>query len=137
MQNSISQIGLCILETTAQLIPSLSRNLDWRANWKLDFSRPEERTDNAVIESFNGWLRRECLDENCFLTVKDAQEKLDLWREDYNHVRPHSSLGQLPRLSLSPITARRFRLHLSRSASRNLKTYLSNLATCCEHPNCE
>jgi putative transposase len=76
----------------------ISKSLDWWAYWnkvKLDFSRPGKPTDNAVIESFNGRLRQECLNQNWFLSLKDAQEKLDRWKTDYNHQRPHSSLGQL------------------------------------------
>ncbi len=76
----------------------ISKSLDWwayRNKVLLDFSRPGKPTDIAVIESFNDRLRQECLNENWFLSVEDAQEKLDLWREDYNHVRLHSSLGQL------------------------------------------
>ena len=76
----------------------ISKSLDWWAYWnkvKLDFSRPGKPTDNAVIESFNGRLRQECLNQNWFLSLEDAQEKLDQWRMDYNHQRPHSSLGQL------------------------------------------
>ncbi len=76
----------------------ISQSLDWWAYWnkvKLDFSRPGKPTDNAVIESFNGRVRQECLNENWFLSLEDAQEKLDQWRKDYNQNRPHSSLGQL------------------------------------------
>ena len=76
---------------------SISKSLDWWAYWnklKLDFSRPGKPTDNAVIESFNGRLRQECLNQNWFLSLEDAQEKLDQWKMDYNHHRPHSSLGQ-------------------------------------------
>ena len=61
----------------------------------LDFSRPGKPTDNAMIESFNSRLRQECLNENWFLSVADAQEKLESWRRDYNAKRPHSSLGNL------------------------------------------
>lgn len=60
---------------------------------QLDYSRPGKPTDNAVIESFNGRFRQECLNENWFLSVSDAQEKIEQWRCDYNYVRPHSSLG--------------------------------------------
>jgi len=72
--------------------------LDQRACWNkvtLDFTRPGKPTDNATIESFNSRLRQECLNEHWFLTVADAQEKLDAWRTDYNEKRPHSSLGNL------------------------------------------
>ena len=43
----------------------------------LDFSRPGKPTDNAHIESFNGSLRDECLNLNWFLSVEDAQEKIE------------------------------------------------------------
>ena len=62
---------------------------------QLDFSRPGKPTDNALIESFNGKLRAECLNESWFLSLDDAQEKVEAWRMDYNHHRPHSALGSL------------------------------------------
>ena len=62
---------------------------------KLDFSRPGKPTDNAFIESFNGKFRFECLNENWFLSLADARDKIEQWRNDYNRHRPHSSLGDL------------------------------------------
>jgi putative transposase len=62
---------------------------------KLDFSRPSKPTDNAFIESFNGKFRAECLNENWFLSLADARDKIEQWRGDYNGHRPHSSLGGL------------------------------------------
>ena len=73
-----------------------SRAMDQWAYWnqvKLDFSRPGKPTDNAFIESFNGKFREECLSQNWFLSLQDAREKIESWREDYNENRPHSSLG--------------------------------------------
>ena len=61
---------------------------------QLDFSRPGKPTDNAFIESFNGRLRAECLNENWFLSLEDAQEKISAWRTDYHEHRPHSALGK-------------------------------------------
>ena len=61
----------------------------------LDFSRPGKPTDNAFIESFNGSVRAECLNENWFLSLADAKEKVESWRVDYNEQRPHSALGNL------------------------------------------
>ena len=79
----------------------ISKSLDWWAYFnevKLDFSRPGKPTDNAFIESFNGRVRQECLNQNWFLSLDDAQQQLDEWREDYNYRRPHSSLdGRPPR----------------------------------------
>ena len=58
----------------------------------MDFSRPGKPMDNAIIESFNGSFRDECLNVNWFLSIDDAQEKIEMWREEYNEFRPHSSL---------------------------------------------
>ena len=62
---------------------------------KLDFSRLGEPTDNAFIESFNGRVRQECLNENWFLSLEDARQKVEKWRQEYNNERPHSALGQM------------------------------------------
>jgi putative transposase len=61
----------------------------------LDFSRPGTPTDNPFIESFNGSFRDECLNTNWFLSLEDAEEKIEVWRNDYNEFRPHSSLNDL------------------------------------------
>ncbi len=61
----------------------------------LDFSRPGKPTDNAFIESFNGSLRDECLNVSWFLSLEDARRKLENWRQDYNHFRPHSALADV------------------------------------------
>lgn len=61
----------------------------------LDFIRPGKPVENAYIESFNGKFRDECLNSEIFLSLKDAQAKIENWREDYNCNRPHSSLGNL------------------------------------------
>ena len=56
---------------------------------------PRKPTQNAFIESFNGKLRDECLNETLFSSLADAKEALEAWQEDYNRYRPHSSLGNL------------------------------------------
>ena len=62
---------------------------------ELDFIRPGKPTDNALIESFNGHFRQECLNENWFLSLEDAREKIEEWRHHYNQERPHGSLDNL------------------------------------------
>ncbi len=57
---------------------------------KLDFSRPGKPTDNAIIESFNGKFREDCLDQHWFLSLEETIQIMDAWRHDYNHHRPHS-----------------------------------------------
>ena len=74
----------------------MSRDLDLWAylhGVTLDFSRPGKPTDNAFIEAFNGRLRAECLNAHWFLSLADADEKLEAWRRDYNEWRPHSAIG--------------------------------------------
>jgi putative transposase len=61
----------------------------------LDYSRPGKPTDNPFIESFNGSFRDECLNTHWFLSLEDAYEKINAWVVDYNHFRPHSSLGEM------------------------------------------
>jgi putative transposase len=62
---------------------------------KLDFIRPGKPTENGFIESFNGRLRDECLNVNEFATLEEARNLLEAWQHDYNHHRPHGSLGHL------------------------------------------
>lgn len=72
--------------------------MDQWAYWNgvtLDFTRPGKPQDNALIEAFNSRFRQECLDEHWFLSVADAQDKIEAWRSDYNGERPHSALGNL------------------------------------------
>ncbi|MEK6356076.1 MAG: integrase core domain-containing protein [Burkholderia cenocepacia] len=62
---------------------------------KLQFIRPGKPVENANIESFNGRLREECLNQHAFVSLDDARTRIEAWRTDYNSVRPHSALGQL------------------------------------------
>jgi hypothetical protein len=64
--------------------------------------------DNAIIESFNGSFQDECLNVNWLLSIDDAREKIEMWREDYNDFRPHSALENL--------TPRQFAEQLIRAA---------------------
>jgi putative transposase len=62
---------------------------------KLTFIRQVKPVENAYIESFNGRLRNECLNENWFLSIEQARTVVEEWRIDYNTARPHNSLGIL------------------------------------------
>lgn len=59
---------------------------------KLRFIEPGKPVQNAFIESFNGKMRDECLNEHWFGTLGEARQTIEAWRRDYNEVRPHSSL---------------------------------------------
>jgi putative transposase len=60
---------------------------------RLDFIRPGKPTDNCFIESFNGRFRDECLDAHMFTSLTEARKTIEVWQQDYNTLRPHSSLG--------------------------------------------
>lgn len=60
---------------------------------KLDFIRPGRPVQNAFIESFSGRLRDECLNREVFFSLKDAREKIERWRRDYNQKRRIAPCG--------------------------------------------
>jgi len=63
--------------------------VDWH------YIQPGKPTQNAFIESFNGKLRNEFLNETLFASLHEAREELTKWQDDYNNCRPHSSIGNL------------------------------------------
>ena len=71
---------------------------DWAETHNIELFHIEKGkpTQNAFIESFNGKFRDECLNEFCFVSLKEAREVIENWRVEYNTERPHSSLGYMP-----------------------------------------
>ncbi len=63
---------------------------------QLHFIEPGKPNQNAYVESFDGRLRDECLNEHWFLSLAEARDTVEAWRLDYNGLRPHSSLGNVP-----------------------------------------
>lgn len=64
-----------------------------RRGVRLAFIEPGKPVQNTFAESFNGTFREECLNENWFVSLLDAQQTIETWRLDYLAERPHSSLG--------------------------------------------
>jgi putative transposase len=64
-----------------------------RDDVEMKFIQPGKPIQNAFIESFNGRLRDECLNENEFSSLEEAQVVIDRWRNEYNSERPNSRLG--------------------------------------------
>lgn len=62
-------------------------NVEWH------YIAPGKPYQNGFIESFNARLRDEFLNETIFTSLAHARQELEAWRHDYNHFRPHSSLG--------------------------------------------
>lgn len=59
---------------------------------------PGKPVQNAFVESFNGRLRDECLNEHAFASLAEARRIVEARRIDHNTVRPHTSLGGIPPL---------------------------------------
>ena len=77
------------LTSMAMLRWSQERQVEWH------YIAPGKPQQNAFVESFNGRLRDELLNETLFTSLAHAREVLSLWKDDYNTVRPHSGLGNL------------------------------------------
>jgi len=76
-----------------------SRALDawaYEQGIRLHFIRPGKPIENCFVESFNGKFRDECLSEHWFVDISHARRIIEGWRIDYNEVRPHSALENLP-----------------------------------------
>ncbi len=81
--NGTELTGMTILRWSQEL------GIDWH------YIAPGKPTQNAFIESFNGRLRDEFLNETLFTSLNQAGDLLTAWKDDYNNVRPHSALGNL------------------------------------------
>jgi putative transposase len=77
------------LTSNAILFWTAKASVDWH------YIDPGKPVQNAFIESFNGRLRDEFLNETLFTSLMQARQALEDWRCDYNQVRPHSSIGWL------------------------------------------
>ena len=75
--------------TSGAVLRWAAKRLAWH------YIEPGKPVQNAFIESFNGKLRDECLNEYVFSTLAEARTIIEAWRQDYNQLRPHSSLGAL------------------------------------------
>ena len=75
--------------STAMLRWQQERGVDWH------YIQPGKPIQNAFVESFNGRLRDDCLNETLFRSLAHARELTAAWRADYNGCLPHTSLGGL------------------------------------------
>lgn len=71
--------------------------LQWLTDTRIETAiiDPGKPWQNGTNESFNGKFRDECLSVEWFRTRREAQVIIEAWRQHYNAVRPHSSLGDL------------------------------------------
>jgi len=78
--------------------------VEWAETHKIEprYIQPGKPNQNAFIERFNKSYREEVLDANLFNTLDEVQEAPDEWVEEYNHFRPHESLGRIPPTQFMP-----------------------------------
>jgi len=70
-------------------------------NIKTLFIEPGSPWENGYVESFNGKMIDELLDRELFYTLREADVLIGMWRKEYNHIRPHRSLGGKPPVPLA------------------------------------
>jgi len=81
------------LDNGPEFIALALRGLCHRHGIELGFIAPGKPWQNGFAESFHARLRDEFLDGEVFLSVREAQVRLEVWRRDWNQQRLHSSLG--------------------------------------------
>jgi len=83
--------------STAILAWAQDHGVDWH------YIAPGKPTQNGFVESFNGRMRDELLNESLFFGLDHARQKVAAWALDYNTRRPHSSIGYLTPEALPPV----------------------------------
>jgi transposase InsO family protein len=91
--------------------------LAWQEELEIEwhYIAPGKPIQNGFVESFNGRLRDECLNEHLFANLNEARQIIEEWRIDYNTNRPHTSLNGL--------TPTEFATRPARAKSRTDSTY--------------
>ncbi|TXN64011.1 transposase family protein, partial [Methylobacterium sp. WL18] len=79
-----------------EMISKAPRKWVAKTGSQIQYIAPGSPWENGYCESFNGKLRDECLRQEIFDSLKEAQIVIGLWQNTYNRVRPHSSLGYRP-----------------------------------------
>ena len=87
--------GVIVMDNGPEFTSRVLDQWAYERGVELHFIQPGKPVQNAFVESFNGMFRDECLNTNGFVNLVDAEERIEIWRKDYNGHRPHSSLGDL------------------------------------------
>jgi len=97
--------AMCVSDNGTELsgMAILRWSQETRVEWH--YTAPGKPQQNAFIESFNGRLRDELLNETLFTSLAHVREALSIWKDDYNTIRPHSALGNLPPAVFAKLSA--------------------------------
>ena len=96
---------MCVSDNGTELTSMAILRWSQESGVEWHYIAPGKPQQNAFIESFNGRLRDELLNETLFSSLAHARAVLAEWRLDYNTVRPHSSLGGLPPAHYAQLSA--------------------------------
>ncbi len=88
--------AMCVSDNGTELTSMAILRWSQETQIEWHYIAPGKPTQNAFIESFNGRLRDELLNETLFRSLAHARAVLADWKEDYNTFRPHSAIGNLP-----------------------------------------
>jgi putative transposase len=88
---------LCIVSDNGTEFTSCAV-LAWAQEQRIEwhYITPGKPRENGFTESLNGRIRDECLNEHVFEGLAHARRLIAAWRQDYNNVRPHGSIGNMP-----------------------------------------
>ena len=86
---------LCVSDNGTELTSMAILRWSQETGVEWHYIAPGKPTQNAFIESFNGRLRDELLNETLFVSLAHARVVLAAWMIDYNTVRPHSAIGNV------------------------------------------
>jgi putative transposase len=97
--------AMCVSDNGTELTGTAILRWSQQTRVEWHYIAPGKPQQNAFIESFNARLRDELLNETLFTSLNHVREALATWIEDYNTVRPHSSLGNLPPAAYAKLSA--------------------------------
>ena len=83
-------------DNSPEMIAKALRKWVAKTGPKIETIAPGSPWENGTCESFNGKLQDECLKQEIFHSLKEAQVVIGMWQDTYNRVRPHSSLDYRP-----------------------------------------
>jgi putative transposase len=97
--------AMCVSDNGTELtgMAILRWSQETRVEWH--YIAPGKPQQNAFIESFNGRLRDELLNETLFTSLAHVRKALTIWKDDYNTIRPHSALDNLPPAVFAKLSA--------------------------------
>jgi len=97
------------MDNGPEFIARITSNWSFMHNIEFKYIEPGKPTQNAFVERFNGSYRRGVLNKYIFENLEQVREQTQIWMDDYNHFRPHDSLGKIPPIKYAQINSNKAR----------------------------